>query len=194
MPKKSNKGLEAYEKLRGFKKFIHKVETPKLKFLLKENPGYFDKTLPYAIALNEEKVWSKKFEDLITEPPTWYVSKSKNRFNTVYFVNKLSSNVSAMNNIFTSQPSAAASGKSGFSGGGGFSGDPACRPFSLRRVERGRALPSTQLLPAISESALEKRLCRQSSRTLTERAWAPKPSTPASRIISGASARNASLS
>lgn len=42
--KKTDKGIDSYLKVRGFKDFINRVEVPKLKVLLK----------PYAIAFNYE--------------------------------------------------------------------------------------------------------------------------------------------
>lgn len=59
MPKKTRRGLKIYQLVGGFKEFIERVEKPRLKRLLKKDPNYFDKILPYAIALGIEKRWQK---------------------------------------------------------------------------------------------------------------------------------------
>ena len=42
---------ELLSKLRGYKVFIEKVEKPQLQALLKQDPMFIDKTLPYAVVL-----------------------------------------------------------------------------------------------------------------------------------------------
>ncbi|KAA0257342.1 DUF2207 domain-containing protein [Deferribacter autotrophicus] len=123
MPKKTDKGAKVYQLVDGFREFIERVEKPKLKVLLKQDPNYFDKILSYAVALGIEDKVAEKFKDLITEPPKWYRSTSHRRFSTVYFVHSLNDSMKVMNTAFTSSPQSSSSG-SGFSGGGGggFSG------------------------------------------------------------------------
>ncbi|MGB1242240.1 MAG: DUF2207 domain-containing protein, partial [Chitinophagales bacterium] len=52
MPKKAPVGMEAYKKLAGFREFVKSAESHKLETFLKEDPTYFDKTLPYAIVFD----------------------------------------------------------------------------------------------------------------------------------------------
>lgn len=60
------------ENLIGLKDFIETVEKEKLETLIDEDPHYFYKTLSYAIPLECEKKWTKKFEKSITlECPDW---------------------------------------------------------------------------------------------------------------------------
>lgn len=122
LPKKTSKGLKVFQILSGFKDFVKKVEKPRLEMLLKEDAAYFDKTLPYAIALGVGDKWAEKFENLIAEPPSWYKGYDYKTFSTVSFVNSINSCISNMNSVFTSAPPSAGSGGSGFSGGGGFAG------------------------------------------------------------------------
>lgn len=122
MPKKTQKGLQVYKALDGFKEFAIKVEKTRLNMLLKEDPTYFDKTLPYAVALGIADKWAEKFEGLLKGPPVWYRGYHYDSFSTVAFVNSINSSISDMNTAFTSVPSSAISGGSGFSSGGGFSG------------------------------------------------------------------------
>lgn len=121
MPKKAPIGLEAYKKLAGFELFVKDAELPRLETFLKEDPHYFDKTLPYAIVFDHVEKWSKKFEALSTPPPGWYHSPRQDTFSAWVFTNHLSSAMRDMGNTFASRPSSSGSGSS-FGGGGGFSG------------------------------------------------------------------------
>jgi uncharacterized membrane protein len=124
MPKKTKLGVDKYKYLVGFKEFIDKTEKSKLQYLLNEDPTYFDKTLPYAVAFNMLDEWVEKFDGLLKEPPSWYISHAT-AFNISHFGRSISHSVSTMNSTFTSAPSSAGSGGSGFSGGGsggGFGG------------------------------------------------------------------------
>ncbi len=72
MPQKTFKGAKVYRELLGFREFIKTVDTDRLKRMALDNPDIFGKILPYAIALNVEKQWSKKFEEIDIKPPNWY--------------------------------------------------------------------------------------------------------------------------
>jgi len=122
MPKKTSEGLKIYKMLEGFKDFIERVDKVRLKMLLKEDPTYFDKTLPYAISLGVADKWAEKFEGLLSQPPDWYKGYHYERFSTAAFVSSINSSISDINSAFTSTPQSAGSGSSGFSSGGGFSG------------------------------------------------------------------------
>ncbi len=124
MPKKTKIGVEKYKYLVGFKEFLDKTEKTKLQYLLNEDPNYFDKTLPYAVAFNMLEKWVEKFEGILKEPPQWFVSHT-GVFHPHNFGKSLSHSVSTMSSNFTSAPKSAGSGGSGFSGGfsgGGFGG------------------------------------------------------------------------
>lgn len=119
MPKKAPVGMEAYKKLYGFKMFVEDAEKNRLEAFLREDPHYFDKTLPYAIVFDLTEQWANKFKDLTVPPPEWY---SGNRpFVVHHFVNDMDNSMRTMGNTFTSTPPST-SGGSGFGGGGGFSG------------------------------------------------------------------------
>lgn len=119
MPKKAPRGMETYKKLAGFELFVKDAELPRLQAFLREDPHYFDKTLPYAIVFNQVEKWAKKFEALAVQPPGWYHSPRGN-MTTWAFTNNLSSAMRSAGTTFASQPSS--SGGSSFGGGGGFSG------------------------------------------------------------------------
>lgn len=116
MPKKSLLGLEAYQKLAGYRMFMETVEQPRLEQLIREDPHYFDKSLPYAMVFDMADNWSEKFEALNVPPPGWYSSPS-GHFTSAQFMQRFSHATRDIGNTFTSTPS-----KSGSSGGGSFSG------------------------------------------------------------------------
>ncbi len=130
MPKKAPVGLDPYKELMGFQEFVKSAESHRLETFLKEDPAYFDKTLPYAIVFDLAEKWAKKFDGLSLQPPepNWYRGNYDN-FNTHIFMDSLSNGMKQMGNTFVSYPSSSG-GKSGsfggsggsFSGGGGFSG------------------------------------------------------------------------
>lgn len=134
MPQRTTKGSILLEELLGLKMYIEiaekdRIETlqsPDSEFILdKSKPDWeiklFEKLLPYAMVFKVEKKWAEKFKDLYTSPPDWYKGNSSNNFNsfnTIYFVNSLSSASQSIGSSFTSMPKSSGSG----SGGGGFSG------------------------------------------------------------------------
>jgi hypothetical protein len=56
----------------GFEDFLDHVEAERFNRVIK-TPEMFEKFLPYAMALNVEKNWSRAFQDIYREPPSWYV-------------------------------------------------------------------------------------------------------------------------
>src|SRR5690606_38712905 len=70
--KRSSSGDETFRKLAGFREFVSKAEKPVIERLLKEDPHYYDKTMPYALAFGYLKQWNAKFSGLLTQPPQWY--------------------------------------------------------------------------------------------------------------------------
>ncbi len=125
--KRSQQGDEQFKEIKGFRKFIEKAEKDMLNFLVKEDPTYFDKTLPYAVAFNCADQWSSKFSDLALPPPQWYhsnvpyINTMHGGFNPVQFTDTLSSSLSEMRSVMSSAPSSSGSSSSGggsFSGGG----------------------------------------------------------------------------
>ena len=91
---------------------------------LKEDPGYFDKVLPYAIVFNVAQEWKKRFEGLEVPPPQWYVGSSPH-FNYLYYMNTIDHALDDVSDSIYSVPNTSGSAGSGGSFGdfgGGFSG------------------------------------------------------------------------
>ena len=122
MPKKTDKGTDLYRQLAGFKEFIQMVEQPRLEQFLKDDPGYFDKVLPYAIVFDVADKWKDKLKGLDVPPPNWYSGNYSN-FTTYMFLSSLDHSMNKMTENFYSAPSSSgSSGGSWSGGGGGFSG------------------------------------------------------------------------
>lgn len=121
MPKKAPVGLEAYRQLDGFRLFVKDAELPRLETFLKEDPHYFDKTLPYAIVFDLAEKWAEKFNSLTIEPPNWYHTYGNRPFSPMLFTHDLSKSMQSMGNTMVSTPKSSGSSGGSF-GGGGFSG------------------------------------------------------------------------
>jgi len=61
--------------LRGYRTFIEKVEAPQLQVLLKQDPTFIDKTLPYAVVLGLASSFLKVTDQALGEAyhPVWFI-------------------------------------------------------------------------------------------------------------------------
>jgi len=87
----SEEWIEAIEQISWFRKYLLYVDNDKLKTLLKEDPTYFEKNLPYAIALDIWNHWIKRCMNILEElevSPKW-ISVSDNDWWTAV-ISKLS--------------------------------------------------------------------------------------------------------
>lgn len=127
MPKKTVKGVNAYEKILGLKEYLTVAEKDRLEFhnAPAKRPEVFEKLLPYAVVLGVEKEWANQFEGIYNHPPVWYqgTETSLNNFSALYLAGSLSNFRDTANAAIglAVQGGGAAGGLSGF-GGGGFSG------------------------------------------------------------------------
>ena len=119
MRQKTEYGKKVLEKILGLKQFIETAEKEKLEMLFDENPSYIYDVLSYAGVLGVTKKWAKKFDDLVTEPPSWYYGYSGGSFRTMVFIGAMNRN---LNTTSASMISTKSTGKGFSSGGGGFSG------------------------------------------------------------------------
>ncbi len=116
---KNQEGKAFMAELLGFKQFIKMAEADRIKTLLKDDPNYFEKTMPYAVAFNLLKEWTAKFESLLSQAPDWYSSSSGTRFTMNTFAHSFSSSMTAARASMVTSPS---SGSSSSHSGGGSSG------------------------------------------------------------------------
>lgn len=127
MRSKNDKGLKLYEQVVGFRMFMEKAEKDKLEFLLKEDPLYFEKSLPYAVIFGMAKKWGQKFDGLVMEPPSWYIGPNYGRgvmFSPSNFGSDFENGMNQIQSAFASVPQSSGGGFSGGGGsvGGGFGG------------------------------------------------------------------------
>lgn len=127
-------GGKIRDQIDGFRMFLTTAETPRLEILHPPDitPAVFEKFLPYAIALDAENEWSKKFEAEAEAAgrapgsgytPGWYSGNSFGRLSTANFVSGLGSSIaSAASSASTAPGSSSGSGGGGSSGGGGGGG------------------------------------------------------------------------
>lgn len=121
MDRRTPKGIEVLGKIQGLKHFIEVAEKDRLEALVKDDPQYFYRILPYAYVLNVSNVWSKKFESIAIPQASWYVGPHP--LNTYLFMNSLNHTLSSMTQVMSAIPQRGGTGGTGgFGGGGGFSG------------------------------------------------------------------------
>lgn len=124
MPRKTPKGTEMLEYLKGYEEFISRVEKSVIEKLFppEKIPEIFEITIPFAIAFGEAERWAEAFEGVFTEPPKWY--EGRGSFSTIYLAHSLNTFTSQASQVLTTQPrsSFSGSGGGGFSGGGGGGG------------------------------------------------------------------------
>ncbi|MGZ5960735.1 MAG: DUF2207 domain-containing protein [Rhizomicrobium sp.] len=129
-------GSHTLDQIDGFKLFLETAEKDRLEILNPPNvtPALFESFLPYAIALDCENQWSRKFEAEAAAAgigadqnygytPLWYSGNSFSRLGTAGFVSSIGSSIgSAAASASTAPGSSSGSGGGGFSGGGGGGG------------------------------------------------------------------------
>jgi hypothetical protein len=65
MPRKTERGVEMYKRVLGFKEFIKRVEEDRLKRMMEEDPTNLERIIPYAIVLGIENIWIEKIRKVI---------------------------------------------------------------------------------------------------------------------------------
>lgn len=118
--RRTEKGYEALNYLKGFKEFLSVTEKERYAFHNAPtlSPDVFMQYLPYAIAFGVEEQWSEVFKDIVIQNPGWYSgSDGVASFNAA----ALTANLNMFSNSFAGTTSARSSSGSfggGFSGGG----------------------------------------------------------------------------
>ncbi|MBS0473299.1 MAG: DUF2207 domain-containing protein [Proteobacteria bacterium] len=127
-------GAAVMDQIDGFKMFLTTTEKDRLELLNPPNvtPQVFEKFLPYAIALDCENEWSRKFAAEAEAAgraadagyvPMWYVGSNFNSLGMAGFASSIGSSLgSAAASASVAPGSSSGSGGGGFSGGGGGGG------------------------------------------------------------------------
>ncbi len=127
MPRKTKKGVQVYRDLLGLSEYIRRAEVRQMEFhdAPEKAPNLFSKLLPYAMAFNLTRIWTKQFEGLLQSPPDWYVGASPVFHGHLFYLSMMNLS-SGMERTFVSAPRTSGGGKSAWGGGasfgGGFSG------------------------------------------------------------------------
>lgn len=116
--KRTELGAKLLGEIKGFKRFLVLAEKPKLEALVEEHPNYFYDILPYTYVLGVSSKWIKKFESLITTPPSWYIGINYRSFSTRNLERTLNRSMYSAFSSYNSSKSGGSFGGGGFSGGG----------------------------------------------------------------------------
>ena len=113
-------GVKALAGVLGFEDFLTHVEAGRMD-RMNQTPETFEKFLPFAMALGVEKKWVGAFQNIYSQPPSWYQGGSYNgAFYPLMFVNSLDMMTARAGTVLASAPRS--SGGSGFGGGGSSGG------------------------------------------------------------------------
>jgi len=104
----------------GFKTFLMTAEKDRIEMLLNQNPDYYYNILPYAQVLGVTKIWEKKFDGLLTQPPSWCYGAGAEA--SMFSARTMSNMMGTMQSSMTSSPSSSGGGGGGSFSGGGSSG------------------------------------------------------------------------
>lgn len=134
LPAPTKEGRTLLDKIDGFREYLSVAESDNLEMFKgpEITPALFEKFLPYALALDVEQAWSKRFSDALEKAgqsldrggysPMWY-SGSMAGFATGAFASSLGGSLSsAISSSSTAPGSSSGSGGGGSSGGGGGGG------------------------------------------------------------------------
>lgn len=115
--RRTKKGYEALDHLKGFKDFLQVTDSQRFIFhnAPERNAEHFMEYLPYAIAFGVEKEWAKTFEGITIPNPGWYEgSASGSTFNAL----SLTQSFGSFSSTFASASGTSASSGGGYAGGG----------------------------------------------------------------------------
>lgn len=114
LPQLNFTGRMVKGQLLGLRKFIQVAEKKRLESMVEENPSCFYDILPYAYILGVSDKWIKKFEDIMSLKPDWYMGRTLTSDSFNGFADSMQK---------VSMPSVANGGiRRSSSGGGGFVG------------------------------------------------------------------------
>jgi len=120
MPARTAEGAKALAKVLGFEDFLTHVEADRMDRIA-QTPETFEKFLPFAMALGVEKKWVGAFQNIYSQPPSWYQGGFHGGvFYPILFVNSLDNMTARAGSVMSSAPRS--SGGSGFGGGGSSGG------------------------------------------------------------------------
>lgn len=116
MPARTEKGRDAFEKIRGYKMFLSATEKYRQPYF--ESQNFFMDVLPYAMVFGVTAKLASSFArmGIVPPAPAWYVGTHP--FNPTIFGNDLTIFSKSLSSAMASTPRSSGSGGGGFSGGG----------------------------------------------------------------------------
>jgi uncharacterized membrane protein YgcG len=123
--RRTQKGYEALDHLKGFKDFLSVTDKDRFIFhnAPEKNAEQFMEYLPYAIAFGVEKQWAKTFEGITIPNPDWYDGGGgMTSFNAGGLTQSLGAFSTAFAGTSASGSASSGGGSSGGGGGGGGGG------------------------------------------------------------------------
>lgn len=122
--RRTPEGENLKEEIQGLELYIKTAEKDRINYLNapERSPEFFEKLLPYAMVLGITDIWADLYQDLYTQPPSWYSDSNFSTihaFNTVSFANSLNAAATSLNTTLTSSPSSSGGSSGGGGGGGG---------------------------------------------------------------------------
>ena len=123
-------GRKVMDQIEGFRQYLSVAEEDRLEYLNppKKTPELFEKFLPYAIALDVENSWAKKFTGVLAAAgvgaavSTWYRGDEHNTSNITSFADRLGEGLSSTISSAATPPGSSGGGSSSDSGGGSSGG------------------------------------------------------------------------
>jgi uncharacterized membrane protein len=121
MPRKTERGVEMYKRVLGFKEFIKRVEEDRLKRMMEEDPTKLERIIPYAIVLGIENIWIEKISKVINyiDLIQTYTRDIVEVMETMESIRITISSISSFSTYLSTVPSHGtySGGRSGFGGG-----------------------------------------------------------------------------
>ncbi len=116
MPSRTEKGREAFEKIKGYKMFLSATEKYRQPYF--ESQNFFMDVLPYAMVFGVTAKLASSFAamGIVPAAPVWYTGSGP--FNPTVFGDNLTIFSKSLNSAMASSPRSSGSGGGGFSGGG----------------------------------------------------------------------------
>lgn len=111
------------QKLLGLKAFLSDPPADKVQQLLNDNPNYFERMLPFAVAFDLDEKWMESCSPYIEQAPLWYIHPYYGYGHSTPFSNFSESfQPTEISSAFSSYPASSGSGGGSFSGGGSSGG------------------------------------------------------------------------
>lgn len=119
--RRTQKGYEALDHLKGFKQFLSVTEKERYEFhnAPEKSPEQFMEYLPYAIAFGVDEKWAESFKDIAIEDPDWYDGGTAAHS---FSATNLTSSLGAFSTAFAASSGSSRSSSGGGSVGGGGGG------------------------------------------------------------------------